>query len=163
MHQLAKKLLVLTLAISPYVLLTGLGFLFLAASPPSRPSPVWLAVANISEIPADGHPVFLPLRLPRFDAWNRFPDDEVTGHVYLRRDVITNEVMVFSALHGPLSVPIDYDHQSNCFISRCFGTRFQLDGKVIQDRNADPPHQHGMQATDFVIVDNVVFVGNTQS
>ena len=162
MHQIAKKLLALILAISPYVLLSGLGFLFLAASHPSHPKPVWLAVANTSQIPTDGRPVFLPLSVPRDDAWNRIPDDRVTGHVYLRRDIFTHEVMVFSALHGPLSVPIDYDHEGNCFVSRCFGTRFQLDGKVIQDRNTDSPHQHGMQAADFVIVDNVVFVRNTQ-
>lgn len=99
--------------------------------------------------------------MPRYDAWTRVSDD-IVGNVYARRDPDTHEITVVSAVHGPLSVPVDYDQMNGCFTSRCYGTRFHLNGTVIQGRNGGSS-KDGLQEIDFTIVNNVLFVRNPQS
>ncbi|MDB5340313.1 MAG: (2Fe-2S)-binding protein [Planctomycetaceae bacterium] len=162
MHSIVSKTVALVLLVVPLTSLGVLGFVFLASPPPLRPSARWLSVAPTSQIPANGQPTFLPIMAPRYDAWTRL-SDQIVGHVFVRRDLATNDIKVVSAVHGPLAVPVDYDQQAGCFISRCFGVRFDINGTAITDRNVIPSHAADMPAVDFTIVDDVLFVKNTHS
>lgn len=162
MRLMTTKIVALVLLVAPLMVLGGLGFVFLASRPPSRPNSPWLVVIPISQIPADGRPVFLPVGAPRYDAWTRIAD-EVVGHVYAHRDLITSRIQVISAVHGRLTVPVDYDQQTGCFVSRCFAVRFDINGTVIRDRNTNSSNEDGIDAVDFRIVDDVLFVRNAQS
>jgi hypothetical protein len=99
---------------------------------------------------------------PRYDAWTRI-SDEVIDHVFARRDLVTKQIKVISAIHGRLSVPVDYDQQMGCFVSRCFGVRFDINGIVIQDRTSNTSGDDGMYSVDFKTVDNVLLVRNPKS
>jgi hypothetical protein len=162
MHSITRKTVALVLLFVPLTSLGVLGFIFLASPLRMHPSETWLSVAPTSQIPADGHPTLLPIMAPHNDAWTRL-SDEIAGYVFARRDLATNEIKVVSAVHGPLSAPVDYDQQTGCFISRCCNARFDLDGTEIKDRNVVSSRVNGMHAVDFRIVDDVLFVKNARS
>lgn len=162
MHSIMTKTLALVLLVTPLMLLCGIGFVFLTSTPPSRPNPPWLAVTPTSQIPSDGRPVLLSVRAPRYDAWSRLTG-EVVDQVFAHRDLVTNEIKVISARHGRLSASVDYDPQTGCFVSRCFGVRFDIDGTAIQDRPSNMSNDDGMYAVDFTTVDNMLLVRNPRS
>jgi len=162
MHSIVTKRVALLLLFAPLILLGGIGFVFLASPSHSRSNSPWLTVASTSQIPANGRPVFLPVRAPRYDAWTQLTD-EVIAHVFVRRDLVTNEIKVISSVHGPLSVPVDYDPQTGCFISRCFDIRFDINGAEIHNDGKNSSNEEGMHPIDFMTVDNVLFIRNKQS
>jgi hypothetical protein len=88
--------------------------------------------------------------------------DEIVGHVFARSDIVKNEIKVISSVHGRLAVPVDYDHQAACFVSRCFDVRFDIEGTVITNGRADWSREDGMSTVAFRTVDNVLFVRNPQ-
>jgi hypothetical protein len=162
MSSITIKTLTLVLLVIPLLLMGSIGFAFLTSPPRSRPNSPWLAVVPTSQIPVDGRPVLLPVMAPRYDAWTRI-SDEVIDHVFARRDLVTKQIKVISAIHGRLSVPVDYDQQMGCFVSRCFGVRFDINGIVIQDRTSNTSGDDGMYSVDFKTVDNVLLVRNPKS
>ncbi len=161
MHSYAKKTIAIALLIAPVTLLGVVGVIFVVSPPRSRSDFLWLSVAPISRIPADGQPALLPIIAPRHDAWMRLRD-EIVGQVFARRDLATNEIQVISWLHGPLSVPVDFDPRSGGFISRCFDVRFDINGTVIPNGHGNSSPADGMHAVDFTVIDNVLFVRNTE-
>lgn len=162
MHSITTKTVAFVLLVTPFALLCVIGFAFLASPPPLRSNSPWLAVAPTSQITTDGRPAFLPIKARRYDAWMRH-SDEVIGHVFARRDLATNEIKVVSAVHGRLLVPVVYDQQTGCFVSRCFGIRFDINGTIIHDDNANSSRDDDMPRVEFSVVDGVLFVHNSSS
>ncbi|MDB5389591.1 MAG: hypothetical protein JWM11_5237 [Planctomycetaceae bacterium] len=149
----------IVLVIAPFVLLGYIGFVFVTSSPPLRPNSPWLSVATISQIPIDGQPVRLPIKMARYDAWTRL-SDQVAGYVFARRDLATNEIHVVSSVHGRLLVPVNYDQISGVYISRCFGIRFGLDGMALKNQKANPSADDRMESFQVKIADSVLCVQN---
>ena len=160
MKHIAAKILALLLLIAPFAFIGVVGFAFLDSSASARTVPRWLTVSPISKIPIDGEPVLLPVWAPHWDAWTRLPD-QIVGHIFARRDSVTNEIQVLSAYHhGQFKVPVEYDHNSRCYRSRCFIVQFNLDGRVIPDPNTRSPEFEKLQEIPTRIADNILFVRN---
>ena len=90
--------------------------------------PEWVAVSTLRALPEDGVPQLVPVRVSRFDAWSRMPDD-VVGHVFLRRVNKTTEVRALSALYQGGTV--EYDTQMGVFNVPCWNVQCDIDGRRL--------------------------------
>lgn len=122
-----------TMLVCTSVASAGLAFL-LSPAQSSPPSP-WVWVAEIERLPEDGTPVHVKVAIPERDAWTRHPD-RVLGRVFLRRVPGTDTVV---ALHSitRYGSSVEYDVEAGQFHDRrCWGFRFDMDGKCVD------PHPH---------------------
>ena len=125
-----KAVIVLLVAICVLTLALP-GAAFVLAPSRTQQKVAWLRVASYSSLPQDGTPQFTPVLLDRHDAWTRQPAQTI-GHVYLRRIPETGQVVALHT-HTRHGVIVMYDDVKRLFRCACWGTEFDLDGKVLDN------------------------------
>jgi len=92
----------------------------------------WGFVADLGELPADGQPKLLRVRFPKRDAWTRHADN-IAASVFVRLVPDRRQVLaLYLHLHSGWRVcDVKYDEKTRVFNSRCWGVRFDLEGKEI--------------------------------
>lgn len=98
-----------------------------------------LRVGSLSNLPADGTPVQVPVIADLTDAWNRESNQPI-GAVYLRRD--GDQVVCFNAICPHAGCFIGYDNGRRLFQCPCHTSAFELSGERIEPspspRDMDP-------------------------
>jgi menaquinol-cytochrome c reductase iron-sulfur subunit len=95
----------------------------------------WVRVALLDEVPNGGAPVRFPVITDRWDAWNYYPPEPVSG-VYLRRTSPNEDPVAFSVVCPHLGCSVDFAVAESCFKCPCHKSVFEPDGSV---RSGPPP------------------------
>ena len=93
-----------------------------------QPEPEWVAACTLQSLAADGIPQRIPVKLPRFDAWARLPDETV-GCVFLRR-IRMDEVRGLSATYH-LGTAVEYNAAAGVFEVPCWNVQLDIDGRRL--------------------------------
>lgn len=97
---------------------------------------VWIQVAEVSSVPADGTPVRVSVVTSRSDAWTRDAAVPV-GVVYLRRTA-PSEVVALHSVCPHAGCFVDYQVDRRAFFCPCHDSTFAIDGSINDPRSPSP-------------------------
>jgi hypothetical protein len=155
MRRFLLDLIVIAIAIGPFLSIGAVGITFLAT--PARQATDWVLLSSLSALPDNGQPIRIPVMLPRYDCWNRLPD-ELVGAVYARRIPGTESIKVLSAMHGRFNVLVEFDPETKCFRSMCYIVRFDTNGKVLPDDRLQGFQYEDLQAFPTKVIDGSLYI-----
>jgi hypothetical protein len=141
---------VITVVIVGTIGVAGSAFLLtpVLAEAPSR----WIWVAELDSLPLDGTPIRVPVTRVERDAWI-LKRDRSLGHVYLRRVRENESVVAVTSITG-YGAAVEYDVETRLFHDRrCWGFRFDLDGKCV-----DPCPHSNLLKLDVQVRDGNVYI-----
>jgi menaquinol-cytochrome c reductase iron-sulfur subunit len=120
------------------------GFLvFLNPLRPKAARGVFLPVASLEALPADGVPRRFPVIADRVNAWTKTPHVSI-GAVYLRR-LPDHSVQAFNVTCPHAGCFVNFLPERNAFQCPCHESHFRLDGAL---RDATSPSPRGLDALE---------------